>query len=168
MRAAFDVSPKECVDLALRARSRAQKRFHWLLISSAGVLVFVVTSGGSGGSWPGYVVAAAIGLFAAGVAHLATGFLNRAQVRSAVKPLYQRHGRLLVEVEVRDDGVFFRQAGTDILIRWTEIRAAKLAKDGVEIWSPERMMGLVRDRGFASRAEMMTFFEEVNRHAGAL
>lgn len=166
-RVTFEVSPGEWARFQLKGRGRARARTHRVIVVAAGVLAFVVVAGGSGGSRIGYAAAAIVGLLAAGAAHLAAEVLNRWQVRRSLAPLLERHGGLSVEVEIQDGGVLFRQLGLDILIHWSEIADARSGRDGVEIWSPERMIGLVRRRGFDSEVEMTAFMDEIRRRAAA-
>ena len=167
MKASFDTSPEELTDFVLRSRSRGYWVVHWGIVAMAATLLTrLLVLPRLGRSPAGYVGTLAIGGILMVALHYGVQAVNRWYVGRSGRRWAERHGRLSISVALEENGVSFVQPGVDVLIRWSEIERVVVGRDGVELWSPEdRLIGLVRTRGFDSEQTMAAFATEVRRRA---
>jgi hypothetical protein len=168
MRASFDSTVAEIVDLAMRAqrRSPTYRKLHWATAAAVAVVVGIAVFRASSTSVPLAValsaVAAAIGIV---VYHVATVAVNRWYAKQSIRRHLGGAQSLHSDVELQDSGVLFQEMSMDLLIKWPQIDRAIITDAGIEIWHEESLLGLVRSRGFATEAEQHEFAREINRRA---
>lgn len=169
VRASFDATLDECVEVALRsygasaATRRQRLRSHVLTVAiviGSGLLTLNARRMRGPQQW---IIAVAI-LLALGVALLPVfAALTTWSVRRRMREVISEHlgGRSVVrsDFEVRDDGLWSGSPVGDILIPWT--RATRLvAGNDVEIWF-DSTLAMVRARGFESPAHREAFVAAV-------
>ncbi len=176
-RIAYDGSIDDAVDVAFRFANRTQAfqkqiRQHVIIANAAVLLIFVAI-------WTYFGDIQTISqLLLLGLGAAIAGTIGARFLRSEViKQIHTQHRKviaeqfsgkpsMLIEVELRSDAVWVRQAGMEMLFPWSVCTGVHDNPDDVEInFSPG--ICVVRNRNFASPADRQTFLDTAKRLAGS-
>jgi hypothetical protein len=117
-------------------------------------------------SWPGRLVSGAV---AVAIFFPLVIWLTRLQlagdVRSQIRPLLEGKTTIPIEVEIRDDGLEFSQAGMRICHDWSVIDKAMEGPGSIEVFGLQGFIGRIPDRAFPSDSDRLNFIQTINRRA---
>jgi len=171
-RLSYDTTIPEAVDVALRLANRTDafrtqlKKIHMYVSAAAWLVLFIAWLYIVGNSALNLVLAAvAATLFAIVFAAVFRRFLEkeiRSQQHNLIAEQFGGQKTIQCELELREDAVWVRQSGMEMVFPWTLCTRVQNNPDDIEMnFTPG--ISVIRNRYFASPAERQAFLETAQR-----